>query len=89
MHACLILQGVTPAPNSVLDMLLRATNKETGRGLTDVQIAAQSNTLIAGVYGLGRVGERGDVSAAGEAAASLGNRRQRLMETWMVRGGSW
>ncbi|KAI7837525.1 hypothetical protein COHA_008661 [Chlorella ohadii] len=43
-------KGVTPAPNSVLDMLMRATNKETGRGLTDVQIAAQSNTLIAAGY---------------------------------------
>jgi hypothetical protein len=41
-------QDVTPAPNSVIDLLLRATNKETGRGLTDVQIAAQCNTLIAG-----------------------------------------
>lgn len=39
---------MTPTPNSVIDMLLRATNKETGRGLTDVQIAAQANTLIAG-----------------------------------------
>jgi cytochrome P450 len=43
-------KGVTPAPNSVLDMLMRATNKETGRGLLDVQIAAQSNTLIAAGY---------------------------------------
>lgn len=42
-------QGVTPAPNSVIDLLMRATNKETGQGLTDVQIAAQANTLIAGV----------------------------------------
>lgn len=43
-------KGSTPAPNSVLDMLMRATNKETGRGLTDVQIAAQCNTLIAAGY---------------------------------------
>ncbi|KAL4451808.1 hypothetical protein ABPG75_007470 [Micractinium tetrahymenae] len=43
-------KGVTPAPNSVIDMLLRATNKETGQGLTDVQIAAQANTLIAAGY---------------------------------------
>lgn len=41
---------MTPAPNSVLDMLLRATNKDTGQGLTDVQVAAQSNTLIAAGY---------------------------------------
>lgn len=43
-------KGVTPAPNSAIDRLLRATNKETGRGLTDVQIAAQANTLIAAGY---------------------------------------
>jgi hypothetical protein len=42
------LQGVTPAPNSAIDMLLRATNKETGKGLKPVQVAAQCNTLIAG-----------------------------------------
>jgi hypothetical protein len=41
-------QDVTPAPNSVIDLLLRAKNKETGQGLTDVQIAAQCNTIIAG-----------------------------------------
>ncbi|KAL4419504.1 hypothetical protein ABPG77_002290 [Micractinium sp. CCAP 211/92] len=43
-------RGVTPAPNSVIDLLMRATNKETGQGLTDVQIAAQANTLIAAGY---------------------------------------
>ena len=47
------LQDVTPAPNSVIDMLLRATNKETGQGLKEVQIAAQCNTLIAGKPGTG------------------------------------
>lgn len=30
-----------PASNSVIDMLLRATNKETGEGLSDMQVAAQ------------------------------------------------
>ena len=41
-------QDAVPAAGSVLDMLLRAINKETGHGLTDVQIASQANTLIAG-----------------------------------------
>lgn len=58
------LQGVTPAPNSVIDMLLRATNKETGRGLSDVQIAAQANTLIAGAG----PAARGAHGKAGQAA---------------------
>lgn len=35
------VQGVMPASNSVIDMLLRATNKETGEGLSDMQVAAQ------------------------------------------------
>lgn len=47
LRRCFV-QGVTPTPNSAIDMLMRATNKDTGRGLMDVQIAAQSNTLIAG-----------------------------------------
>ncbi|EFN55959.1 hypothetical protein CHLNCDRAFT_57715 [Chlorella variabilis] len=43
-------KNVTPAPNSVIDMLMRATNKETGQGLKDVQVAVQCNTLIAAGY---------------------------------------
>ncbi|GAB4819482.1 hypothetical protein N2152v2_006528 [Parachlorella kessleri] len=39
-----------PAENSVIDMLMRATNKETGSGLSDMQIGAQCNTLIAAGY---------------------------------------
>ena len=55
---------MTPAPNSVIDMLLRATNKETGRGLSDVQIAAQANTLSAGAG----PAARGAHGKAGQAA---------------------
>ncbi|PSC70657.1 cytochrome p450 [Micractinium conductrix] len=43
-------KDAVPAAGSVLDMLLRAINKETGHGLTDVQIASQANTLIAAGY---------------------------------------
>ena len=43
-------RGVTPAPNSVINMLMRATNKETGGGLTDMQVASQCNTLLAAGY---------------------------------------
>lgn len=35
-----LLQESMPAANSVIDMLMRATNKDTGGGLTDVQIAS-------------------------------------------------
>ena len=34
-------QGVAPAEGSVIDLLIRSTDKATGKGLTDVQVAAQ------------------------------------------------
>ncbi len=50
----MLLQGVVPSENSLISLLLRATNKETGRGLTDKQIAAQVNTFMAAGAFLGR-----------------------------------
>ena len=43
-----MMQGVTPMTDSVVDRLLRATNKDTGLGMSDMQIAANLNTIIAG-----------------------------------------
>eukprot|EP00887_Chlorella_sp_A99_P007381 scaffold2.g7381.t1 len=40
-------RGAVPSEASAIDMLLRATNRETGAGLADYQIVAQCNTLIA------------------------------------------
>ena len=42
--------GVEPENRSVLSMLMQATNKETGAGLADSQIAAQCPTLITAGY---------------------------------------
>ena len=36
-----------PSDKSLISLMLRATNKETGRGLTDMQVAAQVNTFMA------------------------------------------
>ena len=41
------LQEDVPADNSLVSLMLRTTNKETGRGLTDKQIVAQTNTFLA------------------------------------------
>lgn len=45
-----IFKDVTPAPDSLINMLSSAVNYSTGSGLTDRQIAAQSNTMIAAGY---------------------------------------
>ena len=73
-------RGVTPAPNSVIDRLMRATNKETGGGLTDVQIASQCSTLLAAGYettanALAFAGEGGVVPARGGAGVAEGRAR--------------
>ena len=36
-----------PSEKSLISLMLRATNKETGRGLTDKEVAAQVNTFMA------------------------------------------
>ena len=41
------LQGDVPTDNSLISLMLRAKNKETGRGLTDKHIVTQSNTFLA------------------------------------------
>ena len=41
------MQELVPAENSLVSLMLRAKNKETGQGLTDKQIVSQSNTFIA------------------------------------------
>ena len=42
-----------PTDNSLISLMLRTTNKETGKGLTDKQIVAQSNTFLAAGEGIG------------------------------------
>ena len=45
-----IMQDAVPADHSVISLMLRTTNKETGMGLTDMQVVAQSNVfIVAGV----------------------------------------
>lgn len=46
-HAVYLLQDAVPKDNSLICLMLRTTNKETGKGLTDMQIVAQSNTFLA------------------------------------------
>ncbi len=41
------MQEVIPADNSLVSLMLRTRNKETGAGLTDLQVVAQTNTFIA------------------------------------------
>ena len=41
------LQEAIPADNSLVSLMLRTRNKETGAGLTDLQVVAQTNTFIA------------------------------------------
>ena len=41
------MQDAVPAGNSLVSLMMRAKNKETGRGLTDKQIVAQSYTFLA------------------------------------------
>ena len=40
-------QDAVPADNSLVSLMLRTRNKETGAGLTDLQVVAQTNTFIA------------------------------------------
>ena len=47
-------QEAVPADNSLVSLMLRTRNKETGAGLTDLQVVAQTNTFIAaGTWHLG------------------------------------
>ena len=46
------MQGVVPSENSLISLMLRAKTKETGRGLTDKEVAAQVNTFMAAGMGL-------------------------------------
>ena len=41
------MQEAVPADNSLVSLMLRTRNKETGAGLTDLQVVAQTNTFIA------------------------------------------
>ena len=41
------MQDAVPADNSLVSLMLRTRNKETGTGLTDLQVVAQTNTFIA------------------------------------------
>ena len=40
-------QEAVPADNSLVSLMLQTRNKETGAGLTDLQVVAQTNTFIA------------------------------------------
>ena len=45
--ACVLQNTAVPADHSVISLMLQTTNKETGAGLTDMQVVAQSNVFIA------------------------------------------
>jgi len=40
------VQDAIPSDSSIISRMLRATNKETGTGLTDRHVVAQSNSFV-------------------------------------------